>query len=319
MARHGVDYETIKQTAIKLLGRGIAPSVQKIREILGTGSHTTIAAHLTKWRDEYAKAKVHYLPAHMPKELISAFEILWQTAMEHASTQLATYKETLEKERQAVLEIQKETEKNSKALKQNYDDLVLKLEQQTATNQDLKTELAIVTERLEKQNDAFTQEKVQYETRLQRCYQERDDIIHENKKYQAKLNNLHEKLNLQIEDSQKWVEQQRALQEQSENRWLALIDQAKQETKNSNKQFDNYRNKSNQALKQVTEKLADIQQSQFEKDLELKSKQKKINQLEKEKLELEDVNTNLQARIFEVDKKIKTVTNRGKNNKRKKA
>ena len=54
MARIGVDYETIKQAAIKLLSQGIAPSVQKIREVLGTGSNTTIAEYLKVWRDEYA-------------------------------------------------------------------------------------------------------------------------------------------------------------------------------------------------------------------------------------------------------------------------
>ena len=32
MSRPGVDYETVKQTAVKLLSQGIAPSVQKIRE-----------------------------------------------------------------------------------------------------------------------------------------------------------------------------------------------------------------------------------------------------------------------------------------------
>lgn len=69
MSRPGVDYETIKQTAVKLLSQGIAPSVQKIREELGTGSNTTIAEHLKVWRDDYAKKTIHHLPANMPKEL----------------------------------------------------------------------------------------------------------------------------------------------------------------------------------------------------------------------------------------------------------
>jgi len=55
MKRPGVDYETVKYTAVKLLSQGTAPSVQKIREVLGTGSNTTIAEHLRIWRDEYAK------------------------------------------------------------------------------------------------------------------------------------------------------------------------------------------------------------------------------------------------------------------------
>ena len=54
MARHGVDYETVKHTAIKLLSQGSAPSVQKLRDVLGTGSNTTLAKHLNRWREEFA-------------------------------------------------------------------------------------------------------------------------------------------------------------------------------------------------------------------------------------------------------------------------
>ena len=80
MARPGVNYETIKHAAVKLLSQGIAPSVQKIRETLGTGSNTTIAEYLKVWRDEYAQKTIHHLPATLPKELITSIEVLWQTA-----------------------------------------------------------------------------------------------------------------------------------------------------------------------------------------------------------------------------------------------
>ncbi len=66
MARIGVDYETIRHAAVKLLSQGTAPSVQKIREELGTGSNTTIAEHLKVWRDEYAKKTIHHLPTNRP-------------------------------------------------------------------------------------------------------------------------------------------------------------------------------------------------------------------------------------------------------------
>ena len=54
MSRLGIDYTKVKMAAINLLSQGIAPSVQKIREVLGTGSNTTIASHLTTWREDYA-------------------------------------------------------------------------------------------------------------------------------------------------------------------------------------------------------------------------------------------------------------------------
>ncbi len=88
MARIGINYTDVKTAAYKLLSQGHSPSVQKIREVLGTGSNTTIAEHLRVWREEYAKKEVHHLPANMPHELVSAIEILWQTAMEQAEKQL---------------------------------------------------------------------------------------------------------------------------------------------------------------------------------------------------------------------------------------
>ena len=112
MSRHGIDYKTVKQIALSLLTQGIAPSIQKIREVLGTGSNTTIAGHLKNWREEYANKEIHQLPANMPKELISALEVLWQTAMEHAQNQLAEYKKSLEEQQEASLKIQYAAEKN---------------------------------------------------------------------------------------------------------------------------------------------------------------------------------------------------------------
>src|ERR1700730_11889455 len=96
----------------------MAPSVQKIREVLGTGSNTTIAEHLKVWRDEYAKKTIHHLPANMPKELISTFEVLWQTAMEQAQNQLAEYKKVLESEREILLQKDRDAEKSINEMKQ---------------------------------------------------------------------------------------------------------------------------------------------------------------------------------------------------------
>lgn len=95
MARIGIQYTDVKQTAVQLLSQGIAPSVQKIRDKLGTGSNTTIAEHLNTWREEYATKEIHHLPTNLPPELISATEVLWQVAMEQATDQLTAIKKEL--------------------------------------------------------------------------------------------------------------------------------------------------------------------------------------------------------------------------------
>ena len=95
MARHGVDYNTVKRTINTLLARGEAPSVQRIRNELGTGSNSTIADHLRAWRGQQAKKITPILPSTIPESVVSAMEVLWQTAAEQAENQLADLRNTL--------------------------------------------------------------------------------------------------------------------------------------------------------------------------------------------------------------------------------
>nr|WP_053070645.1 DNA-binding protein [Halomonas sp. PR-M31] len=52
MARSGVRYEDVQKAIHQLLQRGETPGVQKIREVLGTGSFTTLSEHLRQWKIE---------------------------------------------------------------------------------------------------------------------------------------------------------------------------------------------------------------------------------------------------------------------------
>ena len=50
MARPGISYEQVATVADALVGQGEKPSIQRIRERLGTGSPNTIHRHLKTWR-----------------------------------------------------------------------------------------------------------------------------------------------------------------------------------------------------------------------------------------------------------------------------
>jgi len=51
MPRIGISYEDVAQVAQFLKESGKQPTIQRIREKLGTGSPNTILQHLTKWRN----------------------------------------------------------------------------------------------------------------------------------------------------------------------------------------------------------------------------------------------------------------------------
>lgn len=309
MARNGVDYETIKQTAVKLLSQGIAPSVQKIREELGTGSNTTIAEHLKVWRDEYAKKTIHHLPANMPKELISAFEVLWQTAMEHAQNHLAEYKKAIECEREAVAQKENEANKAIGDFQLKLEELTRALGQENTNNQKLSIELAVANDRLLKQDEILTTEKSQYEDRLKRVYEEKDNIVKENHNLQNEINKLQEKLTFQAEQHQIRLTELTSLHEQSETRWLKLIDQAKQETKDTIKKYQTLNKDSHDQIKKLNLILSNLQQNQFDKEAQLNAAQERIVQLRQEIKFIETEYINARAMIIKFEEERKAAAN----------
>jgi len=309
MARLGVDYKLIKQTAIKLLSQGTAPSVQKIREVLGTGSNTTIAEHLKVWRDEYAKKTTHYLPANMPKELISTFEVLWQTAMEHAQNQLAEYKQAIENDRELTMQKERDAEKSVLNIKQKMDDISITLEQAVTDKQNLNIELAITNERLIKQDEIIIALKNQHEDRLKRVYEEKDSLTTQCNQLQNDIKSLQEKISSQAEQYQKSIAQQNSSHEQSENRWAKLIDQARDETKDSYKKLENIRATHNIDSKKLKVKITELQQVIHEKNAQLNVSATHVNQLKQDikTLESEIIKARSIVMKFEDEKKSQNI------------
>jgi len=312
MSRPGVDYETVKHAAVKLLSQGIAPSVQKIREVLGTGSNNTIATHLKIWRDEYAKKSIHHLPANMPKELIASFEVLWQIAMAQAHDQLATHKQSLESRHEEMLQEQLATQKNTIDLKQKLADITNNLEKEILEKQELITELAVSNDRLKKKDEVFTAQKNHYETSLKRAYEEKENIAANNSQLQNEIKLLQEKLIVQAEEHQKLLTQKNISQEQSENRWLKLIDQAREETKESNKKLENLRLGSAEEMKKVKNELAEARQIFYEKNAELKTALAQISNLKNEVKILKEDNMKSRSAVMKLngeEKQKKSVKN----------
>src|SRR3990167_865597 len=187
MSRPGVDYETIKQVAIKLLTQGTAPSVQKIREVLGTGSNTTIAEHLKVWREEYAHQKIHHLPAHMPQELISAMEVLWQTAMEQATQQLASIKTDLTRDQEKLRLDKIAMEQTLTELRSRFVDSENTAKDKNHQIQTLQTQLAVTQEQLKHQHQETETLKNQYESRLKRAYDEKNNELEKTESLRSEI------------------------------------------------------------------------------------------------------------------------------------
>jgi chromosome segregation ATPase len=121
MARQGISKEQVYTAAAELREEGTAPTVQAVRERIGSGSFSTINTHLAEWKAENAAQAVADIPA-MPEKVQDAFTRIWATAARSAQEDVETQREALEamrremdKERASMAE---EIERLEKALEE---------------------------------------------------------------------------------------------------------------------------------------------------------------------------------------------------------
>jgi len=242
----------------------------------------------------------------MPKELIASFEVLWQTAMEQAQNQLAAYKKSLEDEHEQMLQIQQDSEKNAADLKQKLDDIAIHLKNEIAEKQQFVTELAVVNDRLRKKDDALIAEKEHYEIHLKRAYEEKEHTTIHNHQLQNDIKVLQEKLAIQAEQHQKSLTQQSTLQEESEKRWINLIDQANQGTKEMSKKLETLWHDSEEQIKKLKDKLTEMQIGHHEKDTQLKVALSQIERLEETAKLLEIDNIKTKSTVMKLTKDMES-------------
>lgn len=96
MARLGVTYQDIANAAEQLLGQSKQPTIEQIRNLLGTGSTTTIANHLRKWRAEQDGSTSVAAKENLPQEFVSVMKGLWQRLQAHADNQITDVKKEYE-------------------------------------------------------------------------------------------------------------------------------------------------------------------------------------------------------------------------------
>ncbi|GGA02833.1 DNA-binding protein [Dyella caseinilytica] len=96
----GISQDQVNAAADQLVAAGNKPTVEKVRQVLGTGSPNTITRMLETWREELAQrmAQMISLP-DVPGPVGVAFMEVWRLAIEHAKT---AANEALIKEQNAI-------------------------------------------------------------------------------------------------------------------------------------------------------------------------------------------------------------------------
>jgi hypothetical protein len=136
MARPGISEEHVTLAAEALLREGLEPTVANVRERIGSGSYSTINAHLGKWRQANAQRQPAHLP-DMPPSVMTAFRQIWALAWENTQAVVATEREALETMRKQLLQEKKELEEEIQRLETEHERLDGEC---TATKQALEAE-----------------------------------------------------------------------------------------------------------------------------------------------------------------------------------
>ncbi|WP_162500856.1 DNA-binding protein [Modicisalibacter coralii] len=270
MARSGVQYEDVRRAIDTLLQRGETPGVQKVREVLGTGSFTTISDHLREWRAQREENRDQPPARAIPEPVEALMQALWEQAQQSAVEGLAHYREEADR---AIEQARAEAERARREAEDARQREAALNEHLVATQAQLQESSARLA-RLE----AALEGAEQRETQL---VQQRDAAHERLTRLQADNERLVDAHQSALAEKEAEWRQQLTQEEQrneaAEARLMTLLDDARQERQRSEKQFnqrlealETRLRESDQTLQAVRGELAEEQATHREAQWALK-------------------------------------------------
>jgi len=222
MARPGITYLEVAKAATQLVEQHKRPSIEAIRQVLGSGSNSTINNYLRQWRERQGQ----HLEAQqgLPDTLLIAVKGLYEALQADATQQIAQIKQ---EHQQALAELERQLHQQqhmSSALTEQNQTLV---EQLTASLQEV-TDLQAKLEEVKHALQNETANKMLLEARLIDKAVEADRLIEQLKHAQHNLDHYREAIRQQREEEKQRYEGQLAKVEQLLQQQQAVIATAQQ-------------------------------------------------------------------------------------------
>lgn len=248
MARSGIQYSDVQHAIDTLLTRGDTPSVQRIREVLGTGSFTTISEHFRYWRTEREQNRDVPPPKGVPEVVVNVASELWREAQEVANQALLHYRE--EANRQV---------EEAQQLAENAEQLAANAEQRESA---LAEHFRHTEQRLEALNRelAASQAKEQHwQQAATEAHEENQQLKKVNEALQQHNETLGQQHTAALKEQQSVWEKRLAQEEQrnenAEGRLMAMLDEARQERAQEEKASQKRLQQKQQRIEALTEEL----------------------------------------------------------------
>lgn len=288
MARPGITFLDVKDAIAELHGQEKNVTVDNVREILGTGSRSTINNHLKTWRSQASDAGLS--DTTLPSEFVSLMKGLWENVRSKANDTIAQHQTTcdgkiedieikLENLQQALTASVKQTE-NTSAL----------LQQKKELADQLQTKLNIEQQETHKLNERLSS----LETRRQEAADENKKLHEHIKNIQANLEHYQSTIQKQQEQRSLEIEKQRHLQTQTENALNQEIAQLNKE----NIQLTVEKQNVTQQLSTLTERHEKLTQENFSTEKQLTQIQVKHESLEPQHLALQKQHQEIESALL---------------------
>ncbi|MBV9576837.1 MAG: DNA-binding protein [Gammaproteobacteria bacterium] len=181
MSRIGITFEEVKKAIGELQGKQKNPTVDAIREILGTGSKSTIARFLREWKTHYGLSTDQ--SSCLPPDLLGMVNGLWDALQHKAEDQIHQY-------RQEVDAIIAQTQQELTHARQQETALKQQLHSVEETNHQQKEEIQQLSTKL----IAETQEKIKQTERVNLLESYREENLKENQRLHQLLKHVQENL-----------------------------------------------------------------------------------------------------------------------------
>ncbi|HRE33230.1 MAG TPA: DNA-binding protein [Candidatus Berkiella sp.] len=305
MGRIGVSFEEVASAAFKLQGAGKSATVDAVREMLGTGSKTTINQHLKEWK----AAQTEATPC-LPPALAQLVTGLWERMQSEAEEKILTANtiHAAERDNFQLTLINMEQSLNIATqhlneMTERYQTECKRVEQLEMDFRQIKQAFGQLQERHEAMNNQLSDSKIENTRLHQLASQIQTNLEH----YQQAMEELRTKQMLENEQRQTDFEHQlslhreeikRLMQERaSQNQEIIVLQQMATQSASQHKKEQQHLHERNQHLEQLLVEKGAIEQKA----------EKRIHALEQQLDILLNQNERLQSHVEQANEKQTTL------------
>lgn len=291
MPRIGITIDDVMLAADQIYSNGNNPTIEKVRQIVGAGSNTTISKYLNNWKEKtFSQKSINNLKPATSDLVKLAAEKVWQQIREEADTEIQIIKtetqkivENHEKEKEIAENQLQIINDEKEKLQHECCELHAKVEIQKIDYKKLKEEFNLLQERCKGLDSRYIDLQ-----KLTNKHQEDISIIHKNE-----INHLIEKSKSNEIIYQKLIDELKLKMEEQRHQYVVRIDSLQTEVQKLNKKIEEQNEVNLLKSKIISELNAKIDLTNKERDMTLEQLNKqevKWNLLEK--------NNSLTERVF---------------------